>query len=64
MVFHNELNYEYHFIMQELGNKFECAFNCLRENTEKYKTSSIPMTNEVKKIDKNGEAVLKITVYW
>ena len=63
MVFHNELNYEYHFIMQELGNKFERAFNCLRENTEKYKTSSIPMTNEVKKIDKNGEAVLKITVY-
>ena len=49
--------------MQELGNKFERAFNCLRENTEKYKTSSIPMTNEVKKIDKNGEAVLKITVY-
>ena len=35
--------------------EFEREFNCLRENTEKYKIFSVPITKEVKKIDKNRE---------
>ena len=38
MVFHSESNYDYHFIVKELRNKFEGEFNCLAENTEKYET--------------------------
>ena len=40
--------------MKELANKFERKFECLGENTEKYKTFSIPVEKEVAKIDKNG----------
>ena len=35
MVFHNELKYDYHFIIKELANKSEGKFNCLRENNGK-----------------------------
>ena len=37
-VFHNMSNYDCHFIIKELANKFKCQFECLPENTEKYKT--------------------------
>ena len=41
VVFHNGLNYDYHFIIRELANEFEGQ--CHRENTEKYKTFSVPI---------------------
>ena len=35
VVFHNGLNYDYHFIIKELANEFEEQFKCLGENIEK-----------------------------
>ena len=46
-VFHNGLNYDYHFIIKELANGFERQFECLWENTEKYKSFSDPIEKEV-----------------
>ena len=43
VVFHNSSNYDYHFIIKELANKFVGLFECLGENTEKYKTFSVPI---------------------
>ena len=62
VVFHNGSSYDYHFIIKELANEFEGQFECLGENTEKYKTFSIPIENEVTKIDKDGnESVVTIS---
>ena len=36
IVFHNGSNYDYHFIIKELTEKFKGQFTCLGENTEKY----------------------------
>ena len=36
--FHNMSNYDCHFIIKELANEFKGQFECLGENTEKYKT--------------------------
>ena len=38
IVVHNGPNYDYHFIIRELKNKFGGSFYCLGENTKKYKT--------------------------
>ena len=35
VVFHNSSNYDYHFVIKELANKFEGKFDCLRENKGK-----------------------------
>ena len=40
-------------IIKELPNSFLQKFECLRENTEKYKTSSIPTEKEVKNGNEN-----------
>ena len=67
VVFHNGSNYDYHFIIKELAKAFNGEFNCVGENTEKYKNFLAPTTNEVKKIDKYGgkykNHVLQITIY-
>ena len=34
IVFHNESNYDYHFIMKKLEEKFKNQFTCLGENTK------------------------------
>ena len=54
IVFHNGSNYDYHFIIKELASKFEEQFECLGENTEKYKTFSVPIEKEITSIDKDG----------
>ena len=41
-------------IIKELAKKFERKFECLCENTKKYKNTSIPIENEVTKIDKDS----------
>ena len=56
--FLNWSNYDYHFIINELAKDFE-EFNCLGENTDKHKPFSIPIRNEVKKIDKMGKKLQK-----
>ena len=39
VVFHNNgSNYDYHYIIKEFANELEEQFECLAENTEKYKT--------------------------
>ena len=42
VIFHNGSTYDYHFIIRELVKEFEGNFECLRENTEKYITFSVP----------------------
>ena len=61
-VFHNSSNYDYYFIIKGLANEFEKKFESLGENTEKYKTYSVPIEKEVIKIDKDGnESVVTIS---
>ena len=43
LVFHDGSNYDYHFIIKELAKEFPGKFKCLRENTEKYITFSVPI---------------------
>ena len=52
--FQNGSNYDYHFIIKELANEFEGQFNSFGENKEKYKTFSVPIKKEIKKINKDG----------
>ena len=54
VVFHNSSNYDYHFIIKELANRFEGQFECLGENSEKYKTFSVLIEKEVANTDKDG----------
>ena len=62
VVFHNGLNYDYHFIIKELANEFGWQQECLRENTEKYKTFSVSIGKEVTNIDKDGnESVVSVS---
>ena len=59
VAFHNGSNYDYHFIIKELAKELEGQFECLGENTEKYKTFSVPIEKE---IDKDGnESVVTIS---
>ena len=50
VVFHSGSNYDYHFIIKELANKLKGQFQCLWENVEKYKTFSIPVEKEIKRL--------------
>ena len=59
MVCHNRSNYDYHFIIKILAKEFEVESNCLGENTDKYKTSSVLMTKEVKRTDKIEKKIQK-----
>ena len=36
IVFYNESNYDYHFIIKDLAEEFKKQLTCLGENTEKY----------------------------
>ena len=40
-VLHNGSNYDYHFMIKELTEKFKKQFTCLVEDTEKYITLKI-----------------------
>ena len=52
--FHNRSNYDHHFIMKKLANEFKGKFKYLGGNTETYKTFSVPIEKEIKKINKGG----------
>ena len=61
--FHNESNYDYHFIIKELAEEFEKQFTCSGENTEKYITFTVPIEKEVTRTDKNREEFTKNISY-
>ena len=63
VVFHICSNYDYRFIMKEIANELEGQFQCLGENTEKYKNFSILIEKEVTNIDKNGNDSVVTTSY-
>ena len=56
-------NYDYHFIIKELAEDFKKRFTCLRENTEKHITYTVPTEKEVTIIDKNGKEITKNISY-
>ena len=41
-------------MQQKIANEFERKFECLGENTNKYKTFSVPIEKKVTEIDKDG----------
>ena len=53
VVSQNGSNCNYHFVMKESANEFKDQFECLGENTGKYKTFSVPIESEIRKIDKD-----------
>ena len=53
LVFHNGSTYDYHFTINQLAKEFDGQLKWLRENTEKYITSSVP----IKKQPDNGKAI-------
>ena len=62
VVFLNGSNFDYHFLIKELENKFERQFECLGEKTENYKSFSVPVDKEVINIDKDGnESVVTLS---
>ena len=61
IVFHNGSNYDYCFIIKELAEEFKKQFTCLKENTEKYITVTVPIEKEVTRINKNGEVAKNIS---
>ena len=62
VVFLNGSNYNYHLIIKELANEFVGQFECLGENTEKYRIFFVPIEQEITKINKDGnESVAPIS---
>ena len=60
---HNDSNCDYHLIIKELANEFERNFECLGENTEKYKTFYLSIEKELPKIDIDGNESVVTTSY-
>ena len=63
IVFQNGSNYDYHFIIKKLAGDFKKQLTCLGENTEKYKTFTVPIEKEITRIDKIGADVTENTSY-
>ena len=62
IVFHNGSNCDYHFIIQELVEKFNKQFTCLGEKTEKYINFTVSIEKEVTRIDKMEKKLWKIYI--
>ena len=63
VVFHNGSSCDYNFVKKELAKEFGREFDCLGENTEKYKIFLVLITKEVKPVSKNGEESTKVILY-
>ena len=50
VMFHNDSNYDCHFIIKVLAVVFEGQFECLGENTEKYIAFSVAVKKETETI--------------
>ena len=48
--FHNESNYNYHFVIKELAEEFKNQFTCLGENTEKHITFTVPIEKKLQEL--------------
>ena len=59
-MFRNGSNYDYHFIIKVLAEEFEGQFTCLKENTEKHITFSVPTEKEVTRTDKKAKKSQKL----
>ena len=53
--FHNGSNYDYNFIIKELAEEFEKQFICLGKKAKKYISFTVPIEEEVTRIDTNWE---------
>ena len=47
VVFHNGSIYDYQFIVNQLAKELDGQLECLRENTEKYVTFSVPIKRKL-----------------
>ena len=63
IVFHNGSKYDYHFIIKQLAEEFKKQLTCLRENTEKYVTFTIPIEKGATRIDQNEDEITKNISY-
>ena len=63
VVFRNGSNYDYHFLIKEITNKFDRQIKCLGENKEKYKTFYVPIKEKIIKIDKDGKERVETISY-
>ena len=63
IAFHNWSNYDNHFIIKESAEEFQKQSTCLRENTEKCITFTVPTEKEVTRIDDNVEEIRKRISY-
>ena len=59
IVFNNESNYDYHFIIKELVGRFKKPFTCLGKKKEKYITFTIAIEKEVRRIDRMEKKLQK-----
>ena len=59
LVFYNGSNYDYHFIIKELTEKFKNQFICLGEKTEKCIAFTVSIEKNVTRINENGEKSIK-----
>ena len=62
IVFHEESNYNYNFVIKELSQEFKKWFTYLGDSTE-YITITVPIEREVTRIGKNGEEIIKNISY-
>ena len=46
--------------MKELANELKGNFGCCGKNTEEYKIFSVPIEEEIKKIDNDGNEYITI----
>ena len=63
VIFCNGSNYDYNFIMKELPNECKGKFECPRENTEKFKTFTVPIEKVIKKIDRDDNEGITTVFY-
>ena len=62
VLFHNGSNYGYHFFIKDLANKFKEQFECLEENNQRYKTLTVVIEKETRKIyEDSNESVVTIS---
>ena len=59
IAFHNRSNYDDHFITKELLGESKKQFTCLGESTERCIFFTVPIEQEVTRINKNGEEIAK-----
>ena len=60
IAFSDACNYDYHFIIKEIAEKFKKQFTCLGENTETYITFIVPIEKKIQELIKIEKKLPKI----